>query len=235
MALKKRFYRTATVTPELAAWRVQLDDRNLRSPAGAALALPGRELADAVAREWQAQEDEIDPATMPLFSLAVTVVDRVTPQRDTVIAELAAYGGNDLLCYRDDTAELAQRQHTDWQPWLDWVQKTHDIGLIPVSGIMPVDQREAGKFSAVIALFDDWRLGILHRATSLSGSLVLGLGFVDGALDSEQLFQLAFLDELWQNEKWGTDFEAAERQQAIRAEFDHAARFLGLLPAAGRR
>ena len=39
-----------------------------------------------------------------------------------------------------------------------------------------------------------------------------------------------FLDELWQNEKWGRDFEAEERQNHIRTELDEAARFLALLP-----
>ncbi|MGB1758796.1 MAG: ATPase, partial [Candidatus Puniceispirillaceae bacterium] len=66
---------------------------------------------------------------------------------------------------------------------------------------------------------------------SLGGSLVLGLGFVAGRLDADQLFTTAFLDELWQNEKWGRDFEAEDRQNHIRAELDEAARFLALLPA----
>jgi chaperone required for assembly of F1-ATPase len=60
--------------------------------------------------------------------------------------------------------------------------------------------------------------------------LVLGLGFVAGRLDADQLFTTAFLDELWQNEKWGRDFEAEDRQNHIRAELDDAARFLALLP-----
>ena len=65
---------------------------------------------------------------------------------------------------------------------------------------------------------------------SLGGSLVLGLGFVTGRLDANQLFTTAFLDELWQNKKWGRDFEAEDRQHHIRAELDEAARFLALLP-----
>ena len=78
--------------------------------------------------------------------------------------------------------------------------------------------------------FDAWRLGALHRAVSLGGSLVLGLGFVAGRLEAEQLFSTAFLDELWQNEKWGRDYEAEDRQNYIRAELAEAARFLQLLP-----
>ena len=59
---------------------------------------------------------------------------------------------------------------------------------------------------------------------------MLGLGFVADQLDAEQLFNTAFLDELWQNEKWGRDYEAEDRQNYIRAELAEAARFLQLLP-----
>ena len=59
------------------------------SPAAVAL-LPSAPLAHAVAAEWDEQGDEIDPSTIPLFSLAVTVLDRVTPQRAAILDELAA-------------------------------------------------------------------------------------------------------------------------------------------------
>ena len=119
MAAKKRFYRSVELVTYDSGFLVQLDGRDVRSPAGTLLHLPKSALATAIADEWQAQSDEIDPASMPLFSLALTVVDRVTPQRDAIIAELSAYGGNDLLCYRDCQDDLASRQQDQWQPWLD--------------------------------------------------------------------------------------------------------------------
>ena len=227
MAAKKRFYKSVLLADD--GLSIQLDGRNLRSPAGSLLRLPTMALASAIADEWRAQGDDIDPATMPLFSLAVTVIDRVTPQRDMVMAELAAYGGNDLLCYRDAQTDLASRQHDQWQPWLDRLAAEHDIHLQIVTGIMPIGQSDAKKFGALIGAHDDWQLGILHRATSLSGSLVLGLGFVSMMIDSDAMFDLAFLDELWQNETWGTDFETADRHGFLRAELQDAARFLALL------
>jgi chaperone required for assembly of F1-ATPase len=227
MATKKRFYKSVLRADD--GLSIQLDGCNLRSPVGSLLRLPTMSLASAIADEWRAQGDDIDPATMPLFSLAVTVIDRVTPQRDMVMAELAAYGGNDLLCYRDAQTDLASRQHDQWQPWLDRLAAEHDIHLEIVTGSMPIRQGDAVKFGTLIAALDDWQLGILHRATSLSGSLVLGLGFVSMIIDSDAMFDLAFLDELWQNERWGTDFEAADRHGFLRAELQEAARFLAFL------
>jgi len=196
MAAKKRFYKSVLLADDGPS--IQLDGRNLRSPAGSLLRLPTRSLASA-------------------------------PQRDMVMAELAAYGGNDLLCYRDVQTDLASRQHDQWQPWLDRLAAEHDIHLQIVTGIMPIGQSDAEKFGALIAAHDDWQLGVLHRATSLSGSLVLGLGFVSMMIDSDAMFDLAFLDELWQNETWGTDFETADRHGFLRAELQDAARFLALL------
>ena len=105
-----------------------------------------------------------------------------------------------------------------------------NVNLRIATGIMPVTQPDASGFAAPVQKLDVWRLGVLHRAVSLGGSLVLGLGFVAGRRDADQLFTTAFLDELWQNEKWGRDFEAEDRQNHIRAELDDAARFLALLP-----
>ncbi len=227
IAAKKRFYKSVLLADDYLS--IQLDGQFLRSPAGSLLRLPTMSLASVIADEWRAQGDDIDPATLPLFSLAVTVVDRVIPQRDAIIAELSAYGGNDLLCYRDDHDDLARRQQDQWQPWLDDLAENRDITLQIVAGIMPICQPDSAKFPPLISAYDDWRLGMLHRATTLSGSLVLGLGFVDMVIDDERMFKLAFLEELWQNEKWGTDFEAADRHEFLRTELKDVARFLALL------
>ena len=227
MTAKKRFFKSVSLADD--GLSIQLDGRNLRSPAGSLLRLPTMSLASAIADEWRAQGDDIDPTTLPLFSLSVTIVDRVIPQRDAIIAELSAYGGNDLLCYRDDQDDLASRQQDQWQPWLDDLAENRGIALQIGSGIMPISQPDAAKFYPLIAAYDNWRLGMLHRATSLSGSLVLGLNFLEGTIDDKGMFNLAFLDELWQNEKWGTDIEAADRHGFLRAELRDVAHFLALL------
>jgi chaperone required for assembly of F1-ATPase len=231
MQAKKRFYKDVTTDAGDDGWVIKLDNRTLRSPAGALLHLPSPALAAAVADEWRAQDEHIDAASMPLFSLAVTVLDRVIPQQPAILRELASYGDNDLLCYRaDDDDDLAARQQQLWQPWLEWADSAFGVSLEVATGIMPVNQPHAGGFHDALQRFDAWRLGALHRAVSLGGSLVLGLGFVAGRLDAEQLFNTAFLDELWQNEKWGRDYEAEDRQNYICAELAEAARFLQLLP-----
>ena len=237
MTARKRFYKTVTVTDDVAGLVIRLDDRVVKSPAGTSAVLPSRALAEAVATEWDAQGDEIDAASMPLFSLTVTVLDRVTPQRAAIIDELVAYGGNDLLCYRDaDDPDLGTRQARGWTPWIDWARATLGAELVVAAGVMPVSQ-PADSLAALgraVAVHDDWELGMLYRATTLGGSLVLGLAMLRDEMDSGALYEAAFLDELWQAEKWGSDWEAEDRRAGIRAELDHAHRFLGLLRSGGR-
>ena len=238
MSAKKRFYKTVSLAEESGGLAVTLDGRVVKTPAGTAALLPSHRLADAVAGELDAQGEEIDAGSMPVFSLAVTVIDRVTPQRGAILDELTAYGGNDLICYQDgEDAELAARQAEGWGPWLDWARADLGAPLQVARGIMPVMQPQASldALSAAAATHDDWELGMLYRATTLGGSLVLGLAMLGGRMDADGLFEAAFLDELWQAEKWGSDWEAEDRRALIRGELGQVHHFLTLLRASGKR
>ncbi len=236
MSAKKRFYKSVTTAGGVDGVAIHLDGVAVKTPAGSMVRLPTSALTAAVAAEWDAQGEEIDAGSMPVFSLAVTVIDRVTPQRDAILSELIAYGVNDLICYQaSEDADLAARQAQCWGPWLDWVGSDLGAPLQVAHGIMPVMQLQTSidALGAAAATHDDWELGMLYRATTLGGSLVLGLAMLRGRMDAVGLFEAAFLDELWQAEKWGSDREAEERRIMIRGEIEQAHHFLSLLRNAG--
>ena len=236
MTGKKRFYKTVGLAEEEGGFAIHLDGRGVRSPAGTAMRLPSQALANEIAGEWDAQTEDIDPASMPLFSLAVTVIDRVTPQRAAICAELTAYGGNDCLCYQDaEDNELAVRQAQGWGPWLNWARAALGADLLVATGIMPVTQPQDSltALGRAVAAHDDWELGMLYRATTLGGSLILGLALTRGEMTAEAMFEAAFLDELWHTEKWGSDWEAEDRRANIRTELGQAESFLALLRSEG--
>ena len=52
MQAKKRFYKDVATDAGDDGWVIKLDNRILRSPAGALLHLPSPDLAAAVADEW---------------------------------------------------------------------------------------------------------------------------------------------------------------------------------------
>ena len=117
----KRFYKTVGVEPLDDGFRIKLDHRPLKTPAGKAFALPTRALAEQVAAEWEAQEGAIDTSAMPISRLAFTAIDRGSEVRAELAEEFARYAGSDVLCYRaEHPAALVQREAAEWDPWLDW-------------------------------------------------------------------------------------------------------------------
>ena len=74
---RRRFYQGATVGED-APYPILLDRRTIKTPPGNILAAPTLPLAQAIAAEWEAQGDRIDPATMPLTRLANTIIDGVS-------------------------------------------------------------------------------------------------------------------------------------------------------------
>jgi chaperone required for assembly of F1-ATPase len=169
---------------------------------------------------------------MPLTQLASTAIDRVAPQRDAIVQQVAAYAGTDLVCYRAaHPPELAARQQAVWQPLIDWAVLRYDAPLEITAGVIPIAQPPASlrAFAAAVAEQDDLALAALHLATGASGSLVIALALGEGRLDAAEAFAASQLDESFQIEAWGEDEEQARRRRALAGDIAAAARFLSLL------
>ncbi|WP_341214239.1 ATP12 family protein [uncultured Limimaricola sp.] len=228
----KRFWKEATTAPADGGWQVLLDGRPVRTPAKAPLILPTQALAQALAAEWQAQEERIDPGTMPITRTANSALDKVAGQRAEVAAMLAEYGGSELLCYRAERpVELIARQASEWDPLLDWAEERYGARLVTVQGVMPIAQDAAAleRLSAPVHAMDPFALAAFHDLVALSGSLVLALAVIEGRIEAQEAWRLSRLDEDWQIEQWGADEEAEAMARVKRAAFDDAARFWALL------
>lgn len=225
---RKRFWKTASAAPHPEGWSVVLDDRPLRTPAKAALVVPTAPLAEAIAAEWQAQPEVIDPRSMPLTRAANVTIDKVVPMQPEVAREIAAWAETDLLCYRAaDSAALAEIQARDWDPLLDWAGQSLGARLVVTRGIVPVDQPADAldRLAGHVAAQDGYALTALSDLVALSGSLVIGLAATAGVLPPEELWRRARLDETWQESHWGVDEEAAALAALKRADFLRAALF----------
>lgn len=206
----KRFWQDAHAVAEGGGFAVHLDGRPVRTPAKAPLILPTERLAAHVAAEWQAQETEVRPDTMPATRMANSAIDKVAPQFDAVVEEMARYGGSDLLCYRaDGPEELVARQRI-WDDSLAWLRNRFDVGLVVTAGVIPVPQPEAtlNTLRAEVARLSPFELAALHDLVGISGSLVLGLAVAHGHMTGAEAFALSRIDEAFQAESWGADDEA---------------------------
>ena len=65
-----------TFNDEISWFGVTLDGRTLQTPLGQPLAVPSETLAHMIAAEWEAQEKKLQPANMPLMTLACTALDQ---------------------------------------------------------------------------------------------------------------------------------------------------------------
>ena len=228
----KRFYAAAEVRPDGDAHAILLDGRPVKTPAKAPLALPARALADAIAAEWSAQGDRIEPRTMPLTGLANAAIDRVAPDPAAFASGLARYGETDLLCYRADApAELVARQADAWDPLLAWARRRFDIDFTVTSGVIhrPQPAITVERLACAVTAHDAFTLAALSPLVTIAGSLVIALALADGAILLDEAWRAATIDESWQAEQWGEDAEAAAALANRRAEFGSAERFLRLL------
>jgi len=228
----KRFYKAVDVRAVEDGFAVTLDGRIVKTPEGARLVVPTRDLAAAIAGEWAVQEKTVRPETMPLARLAVAAIDQVRPRREAVLDRILAYAGTDLVCYRAEApAELAARQEAAWRPFLDWVNDACGASFVVTRGVMPVAQpaATAEALRTAVAPFDDMEIAALAGATAAAGSLVIALALVAGCVDADDAFAASQVDELFQAERWGEDAGAAARREALRGEIRAAARFFDLV------
>ena len=214
--LPKRFYETVGIETEEGGFGIRLDGKTLKTPAKNPLTLSTRALAQLIAREWDAQKDVVDPATMPVTRLVNTAIDGIAADMAAVADDIVRYAGNDMLCYRaPEPQALVERQAERWNPVLDWAADVLGARLILAEGIMHQSQPDEAlsAIAAAVARFDHpVALAALHTLTTISGSAVLTLAYALGRIDLDTFWALAHLEEDWTVEQWGEDEEATIRR-----------------------
>jgi chaperone required for assembly of F1-ATPase len=225
---QKRFWTEAKAVETPTGWAVHLDGRAVKTPAKAGLILPTETLASAVAAEWDAQVDVVNPFAMPFTRSANAAIDKVAIQHAEVADMLAAYGDADLLCYRADAPEeLVARQAEAWDPYLDWVADTYGARLYPRTGVIHESQDAAALsiLADMVHALSEFELAAFHDLVSLSGSLVLGFAAAHGMNDVAAIYAASRTDEAWQSEQWGDDEEAEQTAEIKKTAFLHAKSF----------
>src|SRR5450631_3364088 len=228
---RKRFYAHAGVTETTGGFAITLDGKPIRTPSGRQMVAPTRQIADAIAAEWEAQIETIDPLSMPFTRFANSVVDAVVDRVDAVIEDAAKYFQSDLLFYRAGHPEgLVAREAASWDPVLFWAADALGAHFILAEGIVHVRQPDSAVAAARRALPDDpWSVAALHVITTLTGSALLALALFHGVLDADAAWAAAHVDEDWNAEKWGHDEEVVARRASQLVDFRAAAQVLKAL------
>ncbi|HMO74799.1 MAG TPA: ATP12 family protein [Sphingopyxis sp.] len=228
----KRFWKQAAAIETDGGWGIALDGRAVHTPRRAALVVASEELAHAIAGEWQAVGETLDPAAMPMTGLANAALDLAAPDLAAFAEPVAAYAESELFCYREDRDDaLLAEQAATWNPLLAWAEGRYGIEFAITRGIVPIDQPPAtvAALREAVAALGPWRVTALTPLVTIGGSLVAGLALIERAFDADALWQAVSLDELYQERRWGADGEAQKARARKEAEWHNAARFLRLL------
>ena len=228
----KRFWKDVAVVEEGGGWGIALDGRPVRTPARVPLAVPDEALAQAIAEEWRATGEELDPRAMPLTGLANAAIDRVAPDPAGFASGIARYAQADLACYRAQGPQaLVARQQASWDRLLAWGQRRFDVDFVTTDGLIHVAQPPATveRLSHAVAALDTFHLAGLSPMVTLGGSLLAALAVVEGAMSADEAWAAVTVDDKWQRDQWGADAEAEAALENKRRDFFAAARFLQLL------
>ncbi len=228
---RRRFYKEADVGETGETFPVLLDGKPIRTPARRILAAPTRALAEAIAAEWNAQTEFVDPFHMPLTRLANAIIDGVAEAPQPVADEIAKYLASDLMFYRAGSpARLVALQSRHWDPVVGWARDQLGARFVLAEGVIFVEQPAPALAAARAALPDDpWRLGALSSITTITGSALLALALWHKHLDLDAAWAAAHVDEDWNIAQWGEDELAAERRAARLAEVKAAETTLRLV------
>ena len=228
----KRFWKKAEAVASGDGWGVALDAKRVRTPARAMLEVPNEALAEAIAEEWNAVGERIQPRELPLTGLANAAIDRIAPDRAAFVASLANYAQGDVACYRAEGPRGLVAQHEEhWDALLAWARRRYDVDFRTTAGIVHVDQPPVTveRLSHALTVLDPFRLAGLSPLITIGGSLVAALAVLEKALNPVQAWEAVTVDDRWQLEQWGSDKEAEEALENRRRDFFAAARFLELL------
>jgi len=94
--LMKTFWKAVSVVEEDGGFSVRLDDKPLKTPAKAAFTVPSQGLAQAIADEWSALDDKIDPTRLPFTKLCNAAIDNMS-EKARRISALRTAGIHPLL------------------------------------------------------------------------------------------------------------------------------------------
>lgn len=223
--LPKRFYNAVSVLEVADGLAIALDGKTARTPARMPLVVESGLVAEALAAEWAAVGNHIDPALMPLTRLVCTSIDGVSRDPAPVAAEIVRFASSDLLCYRAEApASLVDRQRASWDPVLTWAAERLGVAFAITHGVGHVQQAKALLDEFGLALpSKPLGLAAFHTITTLTGSAILSLALFEGRLDAPSAWAAAHVDEDWNIEYWGQDEEAAKRRAFRLSDMEAAA------------
>lgn len=233
----KKFYKTVTTSQSDDGYLVLLDGKKILTPMKADCLVPTENIANHMMQEWASQQETIWPDSMPVTQMMMTVIDRVTPNRQTFEDEILGYLDTDMICYYAEEPKIyAEQQRTKWTPILEWNKSRFAIALETTTGLNVIKQ-PASTHEIIknhIHAMNDLVFGTLYLITTATGSLLMSLAFLEDAFTPEEIFEAALAedllkDEIYLAEQYGISPDQERKRRILESELKNARLFLSLL------
>ena len=229
----KKFWKKVSIKKISSnSFQIMLDERILQTPLKRELVLPNLNLTQEIVKEWDQHSKNINTESMIFYSLISTSLDKIIDNKNLYINDILDYVDTDLLCYRaENPKELVELQKNKWDPIILLIEKYIQTRVRVFQGVLPKKQHSTVhvRLNNLINQFDIFEISALHRLTNITGSIFLSLCVLKKDISKNEVFELSFLDELWQAENWGFDEETSQKRKEISIELNKSIFFLDCL------
>ena len=229
----RKFWKTVKIKKNSSnSYEILLDENVLKTHMKKKLIIQNSKIAEEIYKEWNQDKNIVDTDAMIFYGIISASIDKISNNRILYVNEILNFIDTDLICYRaEEPNDLVQWQSKNWDPILLKVEKYINNKIDVFKGIMPLKQNKGIKFKITkfLTKFSDLEIIALHKITNITGSIFLSLCILNNDIIKEKVFELSYLDELWQAQNWGYEEEASNNREKINIELNKTMYFLDCL------
>ncbi len=163
-----------------------------------------------------------------MFEKIIKAQAEISRERDEVIQKLLRFVLTDALLFWSHNDELSKRQEKLWMPVVIWARRILKAELLTTTelDVPEENQKAVDALKIFLEKLTDKKLTALYLAALDMRSVILAMALTEGRLDAEGAYKAAWLEELWQAEKWGVDPEAESKRLEMKKELQEIEAFL---------
>lgn len=153
----------------------------------------------------------------------------VAQHREEIIERMVNFSLTDTLLFRNpDAAELIEEERKVWDPIVEWAKEKMAVDFKASESLeVPVENNASlPRLQVFLDSLSDKELVVFYEVSKITKSVLLAAAFVKRKVNAEDAFKAAFLEEIWQADKWGHDEQADKRRETIKQELKNAEDFL---------
>ncbi len=157
------------------------------------------------------------------------MVKDVSQHRKEIIERMVNFSLTDTLLFRNpDAVDLIEEERKVWDPIVEWAKDKMKVDFKTSESLeVPVENNASlPRLQVFLESLSDKELVVFYEVSKITKSVLLAAAFVKGKVNAEDTFKTAFLEEIWQADKWGHDEQADKRREIIQQELKDAENFL---------